>query len=91
MNFLKDKKVLVTIQELEKKENRGISSYTKSLIMALKKADAEVWILIGMDYKKIKFNKENQNFINKIFVTFSLDYLNGKKDFTNLPIAFKKE
>ncbi len=86
MNFLKDKKVLVTIQELEKKENRGISSYTKSLIMALKKADAEVWILIGMDYKKIKFNKENQNFLNKIFVTFSLDYLNGKKDFTNLPI-----
>ena len=79
MNFLKGKKVLVTVQELEKKEHRGISSYTKSLIKALKKADAEVWLLIGMDYKKINFKEKNRNFINKLLITFSLDYLNNKQ------------
>ena len=84
MNYLKGKKVLVTIQELEKKEHRGISSYSKSLLKALKKADAEVWLLIGMDYRKIKFN--NKNLINKLLITFSLDYLDNKNHLAN----FKK-
>ena len=84
MNYLKGKKVLVTIQELENEEHRGISSYSKSLLKALKKADAEVWLLIGMDYRKIKFN--NKNLINKLLITFSLDYLNEKNKFKKLPI-----
>ena len=60
MTSLKGKKILVTIQELENKEHRGIASFTKSLIIALNKAEAEIWLLVGMDLQKLKF-KTNYN------------------------------
>ena len=75
MNSLKGKKILVTIQELENKEHRGIASYTKSLIIALNKADAEVWLLVGMDFKKLKFNRYYENLNNSLLSTFISDYL----------------
>ena len=55
MTSLKGKKILVTIQELENEEHRGIAFYTKSLISGLHKAEAEIWLLVGMDFKKINF------------------------------------
>ena len=75
MSLLKGKKILVTIQELENKEHRGIAFYTKSLILALNKAEAEIWLLVGMDFKKINFKKYNKNFNNSLLSTFISDYL----------------
>ena len=80
MSSLKGKKILVTIQELENKEHRGIASYTKSLIKALNKSEAEIWLLVSMDFKKLKFNNYNQNFIKSINSTLISDYItNGKE------------
>ena len=64
MSSLKGKKILVTIQELENKEHRGIASYTKSLIKALNKSEAEIWLLVSMDYNKLKFKNYSENFQN---------------------------
>ena len=78
MTSLKGKKILVTIQELENKEHRGIAFYTKSLILALNKAEAEIWLLVGLDFKKLKFKKYNENFNNSVLSTFISDYLTKK-------------
>ena len=75
MTSLKGKKILVTIQELENKEHRGIAFYTKSLILALNKAEAEIWLLVSMDFKKLKFKNYNENFKNSTISTFVSDYL----------------
>ena len=75
MTSLKGKKILVTIQELENKEHRGIAFYTKSLILALNKAEAEIWLLVSMDFKKLKFKNYNENFKNSTISTFISDYL----------------
>ena len=75
MSSLKGKKILVTIQELENKEHRGIASYTKSLIEALNKSEAEIWLLVSMDFKKLKFKNYNENFKNSLISTFISDYL----------------
>ena len=64
MSSLKGKKILVTIQELENKEHRGIASYTKSLIKALNKSEAEIWLLVRMDFIKLKFTHFYENFQN---------------------------
>ncbi|MDC3165149.1 glycosyltransferase [Prochlorococcus sp. AH-716-F10] len=86
MTSLKGKKILVTIQELENKEHRGIAFYTKSLILALHKAEAEIWLLVGMDFKKLKFKNYNENFKNTLLSTFISDYLAkgvGRKSYLN--------
>ena len=75
MTSLKGKKILVTIQELENEEHRGIAFYTKSLISALNKAEAEIWLLVSMDFKKLKFKNYNENFKNSTISTFISDYL----------------
>ncbi len=75
MSSLKGKKILVTVQELENKEHRGIAFYTKSLIKALNKSEAEIWLLVSMDFKKIKFRNYNENFKNSTISTFISDYL----------------
>ena len=75
MTLLKGKKILVTIQELENEEHRGIAFYTKSLILALNKSEAEIWLLVSMDFKKIKFKNYNENFKNSTISTFISDYL----------------
>ena len=75
MTSLKGKKILVTIQELENEEHRGIAFYTKSLISALNKAEAEIWLLVSMDFKKLKFKNYNENFKNSTISTFVSDYL----------------
>ncbi len=91
MSSLKGKKILVTIQELENKEHRGIASYTKSLIKALNKSEAEIWLLVSMDFKKLKFNNYNQNFINSINSTFISDYLtNGTEKKSPLKIVSRR-
>jgi len=91
MSSLKGKKILVTIQELENKEHRGIASYTKSLIKALNKSEAEIWLLVSMDFKKLKFNNYNQNFINSINSTFISDYLtNGIEKKSPLKIVSRR-
>jgi len=91
MSSLKGKKILVTIQELENKEHRGIASYTKSLITALNKSEAEIWLLVSMDFKKLKFNNYNQNFINSINSTFISDYLtNGAERKSPLKIVNRR-
>ncbi len=91
MSSLKGKKILVTIQELENKEHRGIASYTKSLILALNKAEAEIWLLVGMDFNKLKFKKYNENFKNSIISTFISDYLSkGVEKKPNLKIEFRR-
>ena len=38
-------KIVVTANELEASEHRGISSYTKNLVKTLSNAGAEVWLL----------------------------------------------
>ena len=75
MTSLKGKKILVTIQELENLEHRGIAFYTKSLILALNKAEAEIWLLVSMDFKKLKFKNYNENFKSSTISTFISDYL----------------
>ena len=75
MNSLKGKKILVTIQELENEEHRGIAFYTKSLILALNKAEAEIWLLVSMDFKNLKFKNYNETFKNSTISTFISDYL----------------
>ena len=75
MSSLKGKKILVTIQELENKEHRGIASYTKSLIKALNNSEAEIWLLVSMDFKNLKFKNYNENFQNSLLSTFISDYL----------------
>ena len=42
---LKGKRIIITAEELELKEHRGIAVYTKSLINSLKEEGAEVWLL----------------------------------------------
>ncbi|WP_288255685.1 glycosyltransferase [uncultured Prochlorococcus sp.] len=81
MSSLKGKKILVTIQELENKEHRGIASYTKSLIKALNKSEAEIWLLVSMDFKKLKFKNFNENFQNSLLSTFISDYLKKGVDY----------
>tara|TARA_A100001011_G_scaffold237645_1_gene245520 strand:- start:296 stop:1783 length:1488 start_codon:yes stop_codon:yes gene_type:complete len=90
MTSLKGKKILVTIQELENKEHRGIAFYTKSLIIALNKAEAEIWLLVGMDFKKLKFKNYNENFKNSLLSTFISDYLRkGVANRTSLGLKTK--
>ena len=75
MTSLKGKKILVTIQELENLEHRGIAFYTKSLILALNKAEAEIWLLVSMDFKKLKFKNYKKKKKNSTISTFISDYL----------------
>ena len=49
---LKGKRIVVTAEELELSEHRGIAVYTKALINALKDQGAEVWLLTQF-YPKI--------------------------------------
>ena len=88
MTSLKGKKILVTIQELENEEHRGIAFYTKSLILALNKTEAEIWLLVSMDFKKLKFKNYNENFKNSTISTFISDYLT-KGVVKNPPLKIK--
>ena len=66
MNNLMNKRVLLFAPELEKKEHRGIAVYTKSLINALFKAGAEVWLVSSLNTKNLridKFNKSSSDYI----------------------------
>ncbi len=49
---LKGRRVVVTAIDLEQSEHRGIASYSKALIRALKQAGAEVWLLTQFDSSK---------------------------------------
>ena len=87
MTSLKGKKILVTIQELELKEHRGIASFTKSLIIALNKAEAEIWLLVGMDFKKLEFKTYNKKIQNRVLSAFISDYLIKGIDIKLIPKA----
>ena len=91
MNNLINKRVLLFAPELEKNEHRGIAVYTKSLINALFKSGAEVWLVTSLNTKKLridKFNKSSRDYIyiSKILQSFylgndnKLDYNNHSKN-----------
>ena len=74
ISSLSGKKVVITAHELESKEHRGISSFTKSLIKVLSDHGCEVWLLTeffpGKQSKKIK--NINSDFIS---LSYLLEFL----------------
>jgi len=75
-------KIVVTANELEPSEHRGISAYTKNLVKTLSNAGAEVWLLTEFytPYTSKRFNNIKINFIN---LSYILEFLS--KGFTKKP------
>ena len=75
-------KIVVTANELEASEHRGISAYTKNLVKTLSNAGAEVWLLTEFytPYTSKKFNNKKINFVNLSYILESLS-----KGFTKKP------
>ena len=75
-------KIVVTANELEASEHRGISAYTKNLVKTLSNAGAEVWLLTEFytPYTSKKFNNKKINFVN---LSYILEFLS--KGFTKKP------
>ena len=63
-------KIVVTANELETGEHRGISAYTKNLIKTLSEAGAEVWLLTEFHtpYSSRNDNSKKINFINLSYI-----------------------
>ena len=63
-------KIVVTANELEASEHRGISAYTKNLVKTLSNAGAEVWLLTEFytPYTSKRLNNKKINFINLSYI-----------------------
>lgn len=87
MNNLIKKRVLLFSPELEKNEHRGIAVYTKSLINALFKSGAEVWIVTSLNTKNLRIDKFNKSTRDYTYITeiLQLFYLgtDNNLDFNN--------
>ena len=75
-------KIVVTANELETEEHRGISAYTKNLVKTLSDAGAEVWLLTEF-YTPYSSRKDNSNKINFINLSYILEFLS--KGFSKKP------
>ena len=69
MNNLINKRVLLFAPELEKKEHRGIAVYTKSLINALFKSGAEIWLVTSLNTKNLRIDKFNKSSMDYIYTS----------------------
>ena len=74
MNNLINKRVLLFAPELEKNEHRGIAVYTKSLINALFKSGAEVWLVTSLNTKKLRIDKFNKSSRDYIYISEILQF-----------------
>ncbi|RPG44135.1 MAG: glycosyltransferase [Gammaproteobacteria bacterium TMED112] len=84
MNNLTGKKILLISPEFEKKEHRGIASYSKSLINTLNILGAEVWLSTSINPKNFKLNKFNNNSRDYIFTTYILrNFYEGNENYKN--------
>jgi len=72
MNNLMNKRVLLFAPELEKKEHRGISVYTKALIEAMSDSGAEIWLTTSTNLKELKIKKLQKSSRNYIYNTYIL-------------------
>ena len=82
--MLKGKKVGITAFDLQKKEHRGIATYTKNLIKVLSENEAEVYIITNIGVKRIRKNK-NEAFFNEVAAADILNnFQKGNKDFQNI-------
>ena len=70
ISSLSGKRIVITANELESKEHRGISAYTKSLIKVLSDNGCEVWLLTEFfpTKKSVKFKNINSNFIHLAYL-----------------------
>ena len=60
--FFKGKKIAITAHNLEQIEHRGIALFTKSLIRSLSKYGAEIYLITGIESKRLKkFNQKSKN------------------------------
>lgn len=86
MNNLINKRVLLFAPELEKNEHRGIAVYTKSLINALFKSGAEVWLVTSLNTKKLRIYKFNKSSRDYIYISEILQFFylgNNKLNYNN--------
>ena len=61
--IFKGKRIAITAHNLEQKEHRGIALFTKSLIRSLSKYGAEIYLITGIESKRLKiFNHKSINY-----------------------------